>query len=456
MEAMTFKQSIRIVGPLIFMKSIPDVGYDEVVEIESHGTIQKGKVLEVGTEFIIVEVFRGTYGISLPDSEIRFKGRPFEIYVSEEMLGRIFNGMCEPIDGGPELLSGILRDVNSSPINPSVREFPRESIQTGISAIDGLATLIRGQKLPLFSGSGLPHSKLAIQIANQATIKTEEEFAIVFGAMGLKHSTADFYMKSFETLGAFDNVIMILNLAEDPPTERLIVPRIALTIAEYLAYEKDMHVLAILTDMTAYAEALREISSSKGEIPSRKGYPGYLYTDFATIYERAGRIKGKKGSITQIPILTMPGDDLSHPVPDLTGYITEGQILLERDLFYRNIYPPINILPSLSRLMKTGVGEGMTREDHMDVANQLYTSYTKAREVESLAKIVGEDGLSPVERKYLRFKEMFETKFINQDFIENRTFEETLDLAWKTLRILPETELSRIKEKFIQKYLKNE
>ncbi|MFX1451596.1 MAG: V-type ATP synthase subunit B, partial [Promethearchaeota archaeon] len=391
-------------------------------------------------------------GVSLTDTKIRFKGKPFEIYVSQDMLGRVFNGTCEPIDGGPELFSGVLRDINSAPMNPTVREFPRESIQTGISAIDGLNTLIRGQKLPIFSGSGLPHSKLAIQIANQASIKTKEEFAIVFGAMGLKHSTSDFYMKSFETLGAFDNVVMILNLAEDPPTERLIVPRISLTIAEYLAFDMDMHVLVILTDMTAYAEALREISSSKGEIPSRKGYPGYLYTDLATIYERAGRIKDKKGSITQIPILTMPNDDLSHPVPDLTGYITEGQIILDRSLFQSNIYPPINILPSLSRLMKSGIGEGLTREDHADVANQLYTSYTKALEIESLSKIVGEDGLTNLDRQYLQFKRTFETKFINQDFKDNRTFEETLDLAWQTLKILPEAELTRIKEKFIQKY----
>lgn len=455
METMAFELTIRIVGPLIFMKSIPNVGYDEVVEIESGGKIQRGKVLEIGTDFIIIEVFRGTFGISLTDSKIKFKGKPFEIYASEDMLGRIFNGMCEPIDGGPELFSGVLRDINSSPINPIVREYPRESIQTGISAIDGLNTLIRGQKLPIFSGSGLPHSKIAIQIANQATLKTNEEFVIVFGAMGLKHSTADFFTKSFETLGSFNNVVMIMNLAEDPPTERLIVPRIALTIAEYLAFDKDMHVLVILTDMTAYAEALREISSSKGEVPSRKGYPGYLYTDLASIYERAGRIKGKKGSITQIPILTMPNDDLNHPVPDLTGYITEGQIFVDRSLFQSNIYPPINVLPSLSRLMKSGIGEGLTREDHMDVSNQLYTCYSKSLEIESLAKIVGEDGLSPLEKKYLQFKELFETKLISQGFTENRTFEETLDLAWEVLKILPESELTRIKEEFIKKYLKH-
>ncbi|MHA1797222.1 MAG: V-type ATP synthase subunit B, partial [Candidatus Helarchaeota archaeon] len=388
------------------MQGNTGIGYNEIAEIITpSGEIRKGRVLESSTKYLLIEIFGGTSGLSISDTRIKFLGEPLYVLVSEEMLGRIYNGIGEPIDGGPNIFHGKKRDINSSPINPYAREYPRESIQTGISGIDGLNTIVRGQKVPIFTGSGLPHAQLAAQIARQATIKDKDEkFVVVFAAMGLKHGLADFFKSDFEESGSFKDVIMIMNLAEDPPAERLITPRIALTIAEYLAFERDYHCLVILTDMTSYAEALREISSSKGEIPSRKGYPGYLYTDLATIYERAGRVKRNKGTITQIPILTMPNDDIGHPIPDLTGYVTEGQITLSRSLNLANIYPPIDPLTSLSRLMKSGIGEGLTREDHAELANQLFASYAKSLEIESLANIIGEEELSELDRKYLKFK----------------------------------------------------
>ncbi|MHA1144202.1 MAG: V-type ATP synthase subunit B [Candidatus Helarchaeota archaeon] len=453
-EYLIYKGVSKVQGPLIFLEGAIDVGYDDIAEIRGiDGNIRYGRVLEAGIKYVMIEVFTGTSGLSLSETSVRFHGKPLEVRVSEKMLGRIFNGFGKPIDGGSEITHGELRDINSSPINPISREYPRESIQTGISGIDGLNTLVRGQKLPIFSGAGLPHSELAAQIARQATIiEKKEQFVVVFAAMGLKHATADFFKTNFEKSGAFKDVVMFLNLAEDPPTERLITPRIALTVAEYLAFKKDMHVLVILTDMTSYAEALREVSSAKGEIPSRKGYPGYLYTDLASIYERAGRIKGKKGTITQIPILTMPNDDIGHPIPDLTGYITEGQITLDRGLHMAGVYPPIDILSSLSRLMKSGIGKGLTREDHADLASQLYAAYAKAKEVESLANIIGADELSQLDRQYLKFNELFIQRYIKQGLNENRNFIDTLDVGWDVISTIPDTELTRIKDEYIEKY----
>lgn len=453
-EYLIYQTVSKIQGPLIFLEGTVGVGYNEIAEVEcADGTIRHGQVLEAGIKYVLVEVFGGTAGLSTADTKVHFKGKALEVRVSEKMLGRIFNGFGEPIDKGPKIRGGELRDVNSSPINPYMREYPRDSIQTGISGIDGLNTLVRGQKLPIFSGAGLPHSELAAQIARQATIATEEErFMVVFAAMGLKHATADFFRIDFEKSGAFRDVIMFLNLAEDPPTERLITPRIALTVAEYLAFERDMHVLVILTDMTSYAGALREVSAAKGEIPSRKGYPGYLYTDLASIYERAGRIKGKKGTITQIPILTMPNDDIGHPIPDLTGYVTEGQITLDRSLHLSGIYPPIDILTSLSRLMKSGIGADHTREDHADLANQLYAAYARSKEIESLANIIGEAELSELDRQYLKFGKEFIEKFIVQRPDENRTVVETLDHGWDVISTIPDTELIRIKDEILEKY----
>jgi len=450
----TYKGVVKIQGPLLFMEGNIGIGYNEIAEIETpSGEIRKGRVLESSTKYLLIEVFGGTSGLSLSETKVKFIGEPINIVVSEEMLGRIFNGLGEPIDGAPPVFHGEKRDINSRPINPFSREYPKESIQTGISGIDGLNTIVRGQKIPIFSGSGLPHAYLAAQIAKQATIQNEnEDFVVIFAAMGLKHGLADFFKSEFEESGLFKDVVMIMNLAEDPPIERLITPRIALSIAEYLAYDLDYHCLVILTDITSYAEALREISSSKGEIPSRKGYPGYLYTDLATIYERAGRIKGKKGTITQIPILTMPNDDIGHPIPDLTGYVTEGQITLSRTLHLSNIYPPIEPLSSLSRLMKSGIGDGLTREDHAEVANQLFASYAKSIEIENLSKIIGEEELTELDIKYLKFKDDFLNHFINQDFNENRTFEETLNIGWKVLSILPKSELNRISDRIIDTY----
>lgn len=444
----------EIKGPLLVVEGVKNVAYDELLEIETAtGERRLGKVLEVGYGIAIVQVFEGTTGLSVKGTKAKFLGRTMETPVSEDMLGRVFDGLGRPIDGLPPIIPRDRLDVNGYPINPERRDYPTNFIQTGISAIDGMNTLIRGQKLPIFSGAGLPHNKIAAQIARQATVLgQEEDFAVIFAAIGVQNDEASFFKKSLEETGAIKRSALFLNLADDPAFERIITPRIALTLAEYLAFEKDMHVLVIITDMTNYGEALREISAAREEVPGRKGYPGYLYTDLATIYERAGRIKGKKGSITQMPILTMPNDDISHPIPDLTAYITEGQIVLGRELHRIGIYPPINVLMSLSRLMRDGIGEGKTRADHPDVSSQLYASYARAQELRSLALIVGESSLTPVDLKYLRYAEAFERKFLSQGYYENRDIFKTLDLAWDILSMLPEQELTRIKEKFIKQY----
>ncbi len=444
----------EIRGPLLIVEGIHDAAYDEIVEVElPTGEKRRGRVLDTAFGMAVVQVFEGTTGIPKTGTRVRFLGKTLEVRVSEEMLGRIFDGMGNPIDGGPPIIGGEKRDVNGEPLNPAARDVPEDPIQTGISAIDGMNTLVRGQKLPLFSGSGLPHNMLAAQIARQATVRgEEEEFAVVFAAIGVKHDEAIFFKKFFEETGALKRVAMFINLADEPPMVRLVTPRVALTLAEYLAFEKDMHVLVILTDMTNYCEALREISAAREEVPGRQGYPGYMYSDLASIYERAGRALGKKGSITQMPILTMPNDDITHPIPDLTGYITEGQIVLDRNLWNKGIYPPINVLMSLSRLMRDGIGPGKTREDHPAVANQLFAAYARAQELRQLATIVGEESLSEVDRKYLKFADEFERRFLSQGFYENRTFEETLDIAWEVLAILPESELTNIKEELIKKY----
>jgi len=444
----------EIRGPLIIVEGISRVAYDEVVEIElSTGERRRGRVLEVTRNAAVVQVFEGTAGISTVGAKVRFLGRTLEMPVSEDMLGRIFDALGKPIDGGPDIVAEEKYDINGAPINPAVRAYPEDFIQTGVSAIDGMNTLVRGQKLPIFSGSGLPHNELAAQIARQATVRgEEEEFAVVFAAIGIKYDDFVFFRRFFEETGAMKRVAMFVNLANEPAMLRLVAPRAALTLAEYLAYERDMHVLAILTDMTNYAEALREISAAREEVPGRQGYPGYMYSDLASIYERAGRVHGRKGSITQMPILTMPNDDITHPIPDLTGYITEGQIVLSRDLYNRGIYPPINVLMSLSRLMKEGIGPGKTREDHSQVSDQLYAAYSRGVELRSLAAVVGEESLSETERKYLRFADVFERRFLSQGIRENRTIEQTLDLAWEVLSELPEEELTNIREEFIKKY----
>jgi V/A-type H+-transporting ATPase subunit B len=452
----------EITGPLIIVEGVEGVGYGEVAEIYlPSGEKRLGSVLEVGAGIAVVEVFVGTTGLTVENIRVRFRGRPLELPVSIEMLGRVFNGRGEPIDGAPPPFATKWLDVNGSPINPTAREYPRDFIQTGLSAIDGMNTLVRGQKLPIFSGSGLPHNQLAAQIARQARIAEQSTgpadqaggFAIVFVAIGVGHDVATYFRQSFEESGALTNVAMFLNLADDPPIERIVTPRMALTLAEHLAFDMGMHVLVIMTDMTNYAEALRELSSARGEVPSRKGYPGYLYSDLAALYERTGRIRGKPGSITQVPILTMPNDDITHPVPDLTGYITEGQIVVSRELAGQEIYPPINVLPSLSRLMKDGIGKGHTREDHPHIANQLYAAYAHAQDVRALADVVGEEELSEIDKRYLKFGGDFEKRFINQGADENRSVNETLDLAWQTVAILPKEELSRVSEEEIEKYL---
>jgi V/A-type H+-transporting ATPase subunit B len=448
-----YKTSREIRGPIIFVEDVKDVAYDEVVRvIRPSGDEVTGSVLDVSNEWALVQVFGETEGMDL-DVGIRFTGETQKIPVSDELIGRVFSGSFTPLDGIGRPLSTDLRDVNGGVINPAARDVPIEFIQTGISAIDGMNSLVRGQKLPLFSESGLPHNALAAQIARQATIPgREEEFAIVFAAMGIKHEEAEFFRAEFEKTGALSKSVMILNLADDPPIERLVTPRIAQTIAEYLAFDLDMHILVILTDMTNYAEALRSISIAREEIPTRKGYPGYLYSDLATIYERAGRITGEKGSVTLMPILTMPGGDITHPVPDLTGYITEGQLLLQRDLFLRGIHPPMNVLPSLSRLMKDGIGEETTRRDHGDVSNQLYMAYAEGTRARGLVRIVGQVGLSERERTWLEFADRFEREFVNQGLYENRTIEGTLDIAWDLLSILPEEDLIRIREAYIKEF----
>ena len=444
-------------GPLIALEGVQDAFYDEIVDFVVNGKEHKmGRIVEVYKDKAIIQVFEGTENMSLNNTHTRLTGHPMEIGLSEEMLGRTFNGIGEPIDDLGPITVEEVRDVNGLPLNPVRREYPRNYIRTGISAIDGLTTLIRGQKLPIFSGNGLPHDQLAAQIVKQASLggSTNEDFAIVFAAMGVKHDVADFFRRTFEESGVANHVAMFLNLANDPVVERLITPKVALTAAEYLAFEKNMHILVILTDMTSFAEAMREVSSSKGEIPSRKGYPGYLYSELATLYERAGIVEGVNGSVTQLPILTMPNDDITHPIPDLTGYITEGQIVLDRNLHGQAIYPPISVLPSLSRLMKDGLGKGYTREDHQDLANQLFSAYAKVGEARNLASVIGEDELSPIDKKYLEFGKAFEERYIGQGPNENRTIEETLDLGWELLRILPKEELDRVNTKSLDVYYK--
>lgn len=448
----------EINGPLVVLEGIKDAFFDEIVEINVDGNEKKiGRIVELYADKAIIQVFENTENMSLTNSKTRLTGRPMEIGLSGELLGRTFDGIGRPIDGLGEIIPEMVRDINGKPLNPYERKYPRNYIRTGISAIDGLTTLIRGQKLPIFSGNGLPHDELAAQIVNQASLggDADKNFAVVFAAMGVKFDVAEFFRRSFEDSGVMDHVVMFLNLANDPVVERLITPKVALTVAEYLAFEKNMHILVVLTDMTSYAEALREVSSSKGEIPSRKGYPGYLYSDFATIYERAGIIKGVDGSVTQIPILTMPNDDITHPIPDLTGYITEGQIVLDRELHGQSVYPPINVLPSLSRLMKDGIGEGFTRGDHQDVANQLFSSYAKVGDARALASVIGEDELSPVDKLYIEFGKEFEKRFVGQGNKENRTVEETLEIGWSLLRMLPREELDRMDTKTLEKYYKD-
>ncbi len=449
-----YKGVSQIYGPIVIVENVRDVGYDELVEVKTEtGEVRLGKVIELSQKAVMVQVFEGTTGFSPLETRTRFLGRPLEVPVSTEMLGRVMNSFGEPIDGHPRFFTEDKRDVNGYPLNPTARAYPQDFIQTGISAIDGLCSLVRGQKLPVFSGPGLSHNILAAQIVRQARILgAGEEFYLVFIGMGLGHDDAAFFRNSFEATGAIKNVAMFLNLAEDPPVERIITPRAGLTLAEHLAFEQDAHVLVLLTDMTNYCEALREVSAAMEEVPSRKGYPGYMYSDLASIYERAGRIEGKKGSITQMPMLTMPNDDITHPIPDLTGYITEGQIVLSRSLEKQGIYPPITISTSLSRLMKDGIGKDHTREDHADVASQLYAAYAQYNAVKSLATIIGEEGLVSRDKDYLRFGDKFEKAVINQGVSENRSIEETLKIAWDTLSLLPEEELTRVHPEFLERY----
>lgn len=455
----------RIAGPIMIVEGASNVSYDEVVEIrDGQGNLRRGRVLEVGEKTCVVQVFAGSTGLSIDGTRVRFLGDTLRIPVAEEMLGRVFDGLGNPLDGGPQPLTDHYADVNGQPINPTARIYPRDYIQTGISAIDGLNTLLRGQKLPIFSGAGMPHDQLAAQIVRQATLgaptdapaSDAEQFAIVFAAMGVKHDVANFFRRSFTDSGALTRVAMFLNLADDPPVERLVTPRAALTLAEYLAYERGMHVLVVLTDMTNYCEALRQISNIRGEVPSRKGYPGYLYSDLASMYERTGRIRTSEGSITQIPILTMPSDDITHPVPDLTGYITEGQITLGRELDHSGVYPPIAVLPSLSRLMKDGIGQGRTRSDHPRWGAQLYAAYAHMQDVRSLASVIGEEELGEVDQRYLKFGRAFEKEFVNQSPTENRTIEQTLAIGWRLLSMLPKEELTRVSLDELKQYYKGE
>jgi len=448
----------EVAGPLVIVEKTKDVKYQELVEIElSSGEIRRGQVLEISLDKAIVQVFEGTTGIDVSETKIRFLGKVITLPVSLDILGRIFDGSGKPIDNGPPIIPESKLDINGNPINPYSRDYPNDFIQTGISSIDVLNTLVRGQKLPIFSGAGLPHARLASQIARQARVLgKEEKFAVVFAAMGITFEEANFFITDFRRTGAIERSVMFVNLANNPAIERIITPRMALTCAEYLAFEKEMHVLVILTDMTNYCEALREVSAARKEVPGRRGYPGYLYTDLASIYERAGRIKDKKGSITLIPILTMPEDDKTHPIPDLTGYITEGQIILARELHLKGIYPPINVLPSLSRLKDKGIGLDKTREDHANVMNQLFASYARGKESKELAVILGEAALTEVDKKYVKFADKFEEIFVNQGEDENRSIEESLSLSWQLLTILPMEELKRIRDEFIQKYLPKE
>ena len=441
-------------GPLVVLEGVKNASYEEIVEFTVDGNEKKlGRIVAVYEDKAVIQVFEGTSSMSLTNTHTRLTGHPMEIGLSEEILGRTFDGIGKPIDRMGPIAAEVRRNVNGLPLNPVTRKYPRNYIHTGISAIDGLTTLIRGQKLPIFSGNGLPHDQLAAQIVQQASLgDSDEKFAIVFAAMGVKYDVAEFFRRTFEESGVSDHVVMFLNLANDPVVERLITPKVALTAAEYLAFEKGMHILVILTDITSFCEAMREVSSSRGEIPSRKGYPGYLYSELATLYERAGIVQGVEGSVTQIPILTMPNDDITHPIPDLTGYITEGQIVLDRQLHGQSIYPPISVLPSLSRLMKDGIGEGYTRADHQDVANQLFSCYAKVGDARSLASVIGEDELSPIDKQYLVFGNEFEHEFIGQGMDENRSMEDTLNKAWELLGLLPREELDRVNTKVLDQY----
>ncbi|MBR5816391.1 MAG: V-type ATP synthase subunit B, partial [Anaerotignum sp.] len=442
-------------GPLMVVSGVEGVTYDELGEIElASGEIRKCKVLEVNGDTALVQLFESATGINLAESKVRFLGKGLDFGVSPDILGRVFDGMGNPMDGGPEIIPEKRLDINGAPINPAARIYPAEFIQTGVSAIDGLNTLVRGQKLPIFSGSGLPHANLAVQIARQAKVRgTDSKFAVVFAAIGITFEDAEFFINDFKQTGAIDRSVVFINLANDPAVERICTPKMALTAAEYLAFEQDMHVLVILTDITNYAEALREVSAAKKEVPGRRGYPGYLYTDLATMYERAGRMKGHEGSITMIPILTMPEDDKTHPIPDLTGYITEGQIILSRDLDKKGIQPPINVLPSLSRLKDKGIGKGKTREDHADTMNQLFAAYSRGKDAKELMAILGESALSDVDLIYAKFADEFEKKYVSQGFRTDRTIEQTLETGWSLLRMLPKSELKRIRDEYLEKYL---
>ena len=450
-----YKTIREVAGPLMLVDQVEGVKYDELVEIEqSDGRIRRGKVLEINQDKALLQLFEGSQGLRITDSSAKFLGHSIELAVAPDMLGRVFDGMGRPIDGGAELIPEKRLDINGAPINPAARDYPNEFIQTGISAIDGLNTLVRGQKLPVFSGSGLPHANLAAQIARQAKVRgTGEGFAVVFAAVGITFEEADFFTSDFRATGAIDRTVTFINLANDPAIERIATPRMALTAAEYLAYDLGMHVLVIITDITNYAEALREVSAARKEVPGRRGYPGYLYTDLATMYERAGRIKGNPGSITMIPILSMPEDDITHPIPDLTGYITEGQIILGRELHRKGVTPPINVLPSLSRLKDKGIGRGKTREDHAATMNQLFAAYSRGKDAKELAVILGDAALSDTDKLYAKFADAFEEEYVSQGFYTNRSIEETLDLGWKLLSILPRAELKRIRDEYLDKYL---
>lgn len=444
----------EIAGPLMLVRGVDNVKFDELGEIELvNGERRRCKVLEIEGSDALVQLFESSIGLNIEDSTVRFLGRGLELAVSRDMLGRIFDGMGSPIDGGKAVIPEAMRDINGMPINPAARDYPNEFIQTGVSAIDGLNTLVRGQKLPIFSGAGLPHAQLAAQIARQAEVlNSEETFAVVFAAMGITFEEADYFIGDFRRTGAIDRAVMFINLANDPAIERISTPRMAMTAAEYLAFDLDMHVLVLMTDITYYAEALREVSAARKEVPGRRGYPGYLYTDLASIYERAGRIKGKRGSITFVPILTMPDDDKTHPIPDLTGYITEGQIILSRDLFRRGIQPPIDVLPSLSRLKDKGIGKGRTRADHADTMNQLFAAYSRGKDARDLEIILGEDALSPLDREYAKFSEAFEKQYVSQGFNTDRSIEETLNIGWSLLSMLPASELKRVHDEYIEQY----
>ena len=451
-----YKTIQEVAGPLMMVEQVDGATYNELGEIElANGEVRRCRVLEVDGDKAVVQLFENAAGINLAESKVRFLGHGLELGVSADMLGRVFDGMGKPIDGGPAIIPEERIDINGEPMNPAARDYPSEFIQTGISAIDGLNTLVRGQKLPIFSGSGLPHANLAAQIARQAKVRgTDSNFAVVFAALGITFEEADYFITDFKKTGAIDRAVMFMNLANDPAIERISTPRMALTAAEYLAFHENMHVLVIITDITNYAEALREVSAARKEVPGRRGYPGYLYTDLATLYERAGRKKGCAGSITMIPILTMPEDDKTHPIPDLTGYITEGQIILSRELYRKNVTPPIDVLPSLSRLKDKGIGEGKTREDHANTMNQLFAAYARGKEAKELMVVLGESALTEVDRLYAKFADEFENRYISQGYDTDRDIEETLDIGWELLSILPKSELKRIKDEYIEKYMK--